>query len=345
MRIAAFSVTALLSLLAGCTTGSPKKAESPFVKPNSLMAEEIENRISNIPYQHREELLMNLQWLAQQGETAIPALLRGLKNDDAKTRSSCAWTLGRIADRRVIPELQKCIYDESETVRLEVARQLLLLGDYSTAPTLIEGLDSERKEVRYLCHEALKSATGRDFGFDHLSEDETARTTAILGWRQWWSDYSGDALFAQNYAREHGLQALAAPMAEPAVPGDSGPGEGKREVLLVPDQKPSNENAAPAPKAQNNEQGAAGNGTAGPESGANPVAEPESAEGNRSEPLPGETKTVEPRGEEHQEVSFPAQGGAKPKVSPGGSGETVVTPVPVGVIPPPSETAPAGGRR
>lgn len=218
MRIAALSVSALLCVLGSCGTAAPVKSDSPYIAPNSLMADEIESRIQNIPYQHREELLLNMQWLSQQGEQAIPALLQGLRSEDAKTRSSCAWTLGRIADRRVIPELQKCATDKSETVRLEVARQLVLLGDYSTAPTLIEGLDSDKKEVRYLCHEALKSATGRDFGYDHLSEDSSARATAALGWRQWWSEYSGDPFFAQNYAKQHGLQGLATPMGETKQP-------------------------------------------------------------------------------------------------------------------------------
>lgn len=217
MRIAALTVSALLCVLAGCGTTAPVQQDSPYVSPNSLMAEEINTRIENIPYQHREELLLSMMWLAQQGEQAIPALIKGLDSDNPKTRSSCVWTLGRLADRRVIPNLQRCVNDESETVRLEVARQLVLLGDYSTAPTLIEGLDSDKTEVRYLCHEALKSATGRDFGYDHLSDDVAARTTSVFGWRQWWSEYSGDPFFAQNYAKEHGLQGLAVPMGETKI--------------------------------------------------------------------------------------------------------------------------------
>lgn len=249
MRIAAFSLPALLCVLAGCGSSAPVKTESPFIAPNSLMADEIDSRIENIPYQHREELLLSLQWLSQQGEQAIPALLQGLSSTDAKTRSSCAWTLGRIGDRRVIPQLQKCTNDESETVRLEIARQLLMMGDYTTAPTLIEGLDSDRKEVRYLCHEALKSATGRDFGYDHLSEDAHARATAAYGWRTWWSEYCGDPFFAQNYARQHGLQGLAAPMGEVKNPPATTP-NGQDNKGTPPNQVPMDtpKVEAPAPK-------------------------------------------------------------------------------------------------
>ena len=213
MRIAALSVSALLLVFGGCaSTGG---VDSPYVKPNSLMAEEIESRVQQIPYQHRDELLQNLMWLAQTGETTIPTLLRGLGNQDPKVRSSCAWVLGRIHDRRTIPQLEASMKDANETVRLEVARTLVGMGDLQPASMLIEGLDSDRKEVRYLCHEALKSATGRDFGYDHLSENETQRRTAVLGWRQWWSEFSGDKFFATTYQDKYHLgQTPASPMGE-----------------------------------------------------------------------------------------------------------------------------------
>ncbi|MEI6129178.1 MAG: hypothetical protein WCR59_03850, partial [Planctomycetota bacterium] len=97
MRIASFSVSALLFVFAGCATSTADT--STFSKPNSLMAEEIESRVTQIPYQHRDELLTNLMWLSQTGESTIPSLLRGLPSEDAKVRSSCAWVLGRIHDR------------------------------------------------------------------------------------------------------------------------------------------------------------------------------------------------------------------------------------------------------
>ena len=192
--------------------------QSPFAQPNSLMAGEIENRVQQIPFQHREELLQNLMWLAQTGETTIPALLRGLDSDSPKVRSSSAWVLGRIADRRVIPYLQPMTKDDNETVRLEAARTLVLLGDLDQSPQLIEGLDSGKKEVRYLCHEALKAATGRDFGYDHLSENQMQRQLAVLNWRQWWGEYSGDTFFAQSYEQRNQLN-VAAPMGETQMRG------------------------------------------------------------------------------------------------------------------------------
>jgi hypothetical protein len=214
MRIAAFSAT-LLFAFAACTTTETKSSGSPYQQPNALMAGEITRRVEQIPYQHREELLQSLMWLAQTGEQTIPALLAGLHHENPKVRSSCAWVLGRIGDRRVIPDLQQVMKDDEPTVRMEGARTLVLLGDLNWSPTLIEGLDSDRKEVRYLCHEALKSATGHDFGYDHLNENKDQMMVSVLRWRQWWSEYAGDPFFASSYQQKNHIEAQPAqPMGE-----------------------------------------------------------------------------------------------------------------------------------
>lgn len=213
-RLVLFSL-ALLPLSA-CGGGS-----SPYVRPNDLMASEIENRVMQIPFQHREELFQNLLWLAQSGEQVIPDLLAGLRHNNAKVRSSCAWVLGRIGDRRTIPDLQGITKDANATVRLEVARTLVVMGDIKQSPTLIEGLDSDRTEIRFMCNETLKDSTGRDFGFDHLSEDLMARRSSVLQWRTWWSELSGDSFFASAYAAENGLN--QSPEGTPAAPmGETG---------------------------------------------------------------------------------------------------------------------------
>lgn len=214
MKIAALTTSVLLFAFAACsTTSSSESVDTTYGKPNSIVTSEIENRVAEIPFQHRDELLENLLWLAETGEPAIPSLLKGMENSEPKVRSSCAWVLGRIGDRRVIDDLRNHASDSTEAVRLEVCRTLVLLGDLQQAPTLIEGLDSDRREVRYMCHEALKTATGRDFGYDHLTLDVSNRRTAVLSWRKWWSDYSGDSFFASNYATRYQLNENAAPAA------------------------------------------------------------------------------------------------------------------------------------
>lgn len=234
MRIAAFGATLLITFAACSTTPAPAP-ESVYQQPNSLMADEISRRVEQIPYQHREELLQNLLWLAQTGEQTIPALLDGLRHENPKVRSSCAWVLGRVADRRTIPDLQQAMQDADPTVKMECARTLVLLGDLVWSPTLIEGLDSDRREVRYLCHEALKTATGHDFGYDHLNENKDQMLVSVLRWRQWWSEYSGDGFFAQSYQQKHNLQAQPAqPMGE-TQPKAAGPETANPPANQAPD--------------------------------------------------------------------------------------------------------------
>lgn len=204
----------LLFTLASC--GTVARQDLPFTEPNALMGEEIRQRVADIRYQHREELFNSLVWLAQTGEQAIPALLEGLDDQEPKVRSNCAWVLAQIGDRRVIPYLQTKVDDDSESVRLEVARTLVLLGDLSQSPQLIEGLDSPKVQVRYLCHEALKTATGRDFDYDHLTDDKLARAQSVFRWREWWGNQSDDPFFASAYAQANGLRVESA--ARPAAP-------------------------------------------------------------------------------------------------------------------------------
>ena len=65
-----------------------------------------------------------------------------------------------------------------------------------------------------MCHEALKTATGHDFGYDHLGQNQQDTQLAVLRWRQWWGEYSGDAVFAKSYEQAHGLDSVAAPAGE-----------------------------------------------------------------------------------------------------------------------------------
>ena len=271
MRIAAFGATVLFAFAACSTTDS---SESPYQQPTSLMAGVITRRMEQIPYQHRDELLQNLLWMAQTGEQTIPALLEGLQHESAKVRSSSAWVLGRLRDRRTIPNLQNAMRDSDPTVRMECARTLVLLGDLTWSPNLIEGLDSDRKEVRYMCHEALKAATGHDFGYDHLNQNVADLRQSVLRWRQWWSDYSGDGFFAQSYQQKYELQAQpATPMGE-QKPMDQGP------LPVSPEPTPGN--PVPSPEMPQGTGTGAGTGSttepssnpSGNPSGSQPSARP-----------------------------------------------------------------------
>jgi hypothetical protein len=214
---------ALIVSLAGCSTTGP--APHPYAMPNSLMRREIQSRISNFDFLHGQDLLNTMLWLqTKAGETAIVDLLGVLDHASPKVRCSAIWILGRIRDRRVIPDLRPLVSDKHAVVRLEAARSLVALGDLKYVTILIEGLDSDKPAVRYNCHMALKDNTKKDFGYDHLEDDDTLRRTTVLKWREWWARQSSDPWFAASYAREHGLpsasldQVSALPTGETKTP-------------------------------------------------------------------------------------------------------------------------------
>ena len=223
MRLIA--LTGIVLSLSACATVEEKS--HPFAEANSLVRQEIQARIANIPFQHRQELLNNLLWLATRGgEPAIPDLLTALQHAEPKVRSSAAWVLGRLRDRRVVANLRPLVMDENHSVRFEAARSLTLMGDMQHATMLIEGLDSDKVPVRYNCHMALRDATGRDFQYDHLEDDVATRRVAVLRWREWWGQQIAAPNFAKNYATMHKLTTpAAAPVpATPLVETTTAPG-------------------------------------------------------------------------------------------------------------------------
>jgi hypothetical protein len=252
-----FATPVLCLGLVACATTSTGE-DSTFMKPNDLMGREIEDRITQIPFQHREELFNNLLWLAQTGEQAIPGLLEGLRHENPKVRSNCIWVLGRMRDRRTMGAMQPLTKDPVETVRLEAARTLVLMGDVQHVPELLRGLESNQIQVRYLCHEALKSSTGRDFAYDHLTDNQKARREAIYRWRQWWGQQTGDPFYAQSYATQNGIdpRASAEPQwspgeVPPAPDGEMAPPDDTGVIVTQPPADQPMPAPLPAPMPQN----------------------------------------------------------------------------------------------
>lgn len=323
MRIAA--TAALLFALASCST--TEHTVSPYQQPNALMETEINQRIDQIPFQHREELVQNLLWLSQTGEQTIPALLKGLKHENAKVRSSCCWVLGRLRDRRTVNDLRSLVSDDQTRVRLEAARTLVLMGDLDQSPSLIEGLDSERKEVRYMCHEALKSATGHDFGYDHLNENQRDMQMAVLRWRQWWGEYGGDTFFASNYEQAHGLNNVAAPGGETKLEDQSAP-QSQESSSNESSTNESGESGSSTEAGQSNEAGQSSEGGQSTETG--------TASGSATEVGASEIPATIESGTENSTNATSTESGTGSQ-SPTTTEVPVVVPV---VTPPPTGSSP-----
>lgn len=187
------SRAALVAIAAGCAS-TPK---TPFEAPTQHMRQEIERKISEIPFTREWERINALDWLTRCGESAFNPLIAALDSSDSDIRAGAANVLGRSLDRRLIPYLSKRADDADPRVRYEFARSLLRLGDWSKVPALISGLRDESEYARALCNDALRQYTKADFGFQPGAPKEQ-REEPIRKWENWWNARTKDAFFGKD---------------------------------------------------------------------------------------------------------------------------------------------------
>jgi HEAT repeat protein len=188
IRNTAKFVTAFLgaALLSACSSSKPAaESENEYAEVSSPVARaRLEARVDNIKYQRGVVLVTNLERIAVYGEAAIPPCLKGLKSEEPMVRMGCIWVLGRVGDRRVIPELTKALADDVDYVRYESAAALGAMGSKAGYAVLVSGLENERVDFRYRCIEALKEFTGQDQGFSH-NGSAAERADGVQRWNAW----------------------------------------------------------------------------------------------------------------------------------------------------------------
>ncbi len=104
-----------LVMATGCVTTTDADVSRP--RDDVILRGEIERRVAEIPYMHGAELLSNLERLADIGDPAAPQLVAALDSPQWLTRTSAAWTLGVMGDRRNIPALRELLDDRVPGVR------------------------------------------------------------------------------------------------------------------------------------------------------------------------------------------------------------------------------------
>ena len=102
--------------------------------------------------------------LAALGPSAVPALIRALRDSDLRVRCVAAWALGELGDRRAVEPLIAALKDEWEVVRRIAAEVLGKLGDARAVEPLKELLGDEQDFVRAAAAEALKRLRGKSEG-------------------------------------------------------------------------------------------------------------------------------------------------------------------------------------
>lgn len=189
-------ITALL--LAACS--SPKRVDvvssERWIQPSPVLSEQLANEAERLPWTRDIERLELIRWFAGVGEPAFPTLLELVADERDDVSAAALSALGATGDKRLVKYIHEADFraeSRSFDLRLEHARTLLRLGDWSEVPVLIEGLEDERLLTRALSAQALREATHQDFQFEPKA-DALSRELAVERWKRWWLSYSGDPL-------------------------------------------------------------------------------------------------------------------------------------------------------
>lgn len=115
-----------------------EKDESPIVRDNAAFA------------------------LGEIGDTsAIPYLIKALKDKDEWVRKSAIKALGILKAKEAIPALIELVNDSSQTVRKSLARTLGQIGDKDIEPYLVKLYNDESIVVKKQAEESLKKIIGK----------------------------------------------------------------------------------------------------------------------------------------------------------------------------------------
>jgi len=198
-------LASVLPLVAwGCvTTGMARNHhdadDSPWLRPSPYLELKLEENAQRLPWTHGAERVELVRWFAGAGEPAYETLLMLASDSRSDVAGSALAALGSTRDERLVPYVRELSWSGNvpRTLRLERARALLMLGDWSEIPMLIDALGSDDLAVRALSGHALYRATGERRGFDPRAEPEV-RAESVERWRSWWSERQAEGILASG---------------------------------------------------------------------------------------------------------------------------------------------------
>lgn len=184
-------------LATGCAS-TPEAAAptSQWLQPSPILQQKIDSEAQRLPWTRGVELMEQIRWFTSIGEPAYATLLELAGDNRDHVAAAALASLGATGDERLVPYVQAIEWSDDRTpeLKLERARTLVRLGDWSEIPTLIEGLESDSSFTRTLCSEALVAATSESMGYDPKAE-RNERETAVARWKRWWLR-RGDGILA-----------------------------------------------------------------------------------------------------------------------------------------------------
>ncbi len=193
----ALAVASCASTQGSAPVGAMGNVESSFLEASPALARDIEIKALEVSQMRSDDDFIRLSdWFQSVGESAYPKLLEMAQSSDDM---QCTFALSVIAarrDARLLEPLREAAPMSSianQKHRYEMARALLMLGDQSGVPILIDGLESPHPRARAQASKALSRGTNSGIGFNALGTDEE-RAESVAAWRAWWNGMEQDQL-------------------------------------------------------------------------------------------------------------------------------------------------------
>jgi hypothetical protein len=181
--------------LSGCVTstegGQPLREDvshSTWLAPSPVLRDQIAQQLERLPWTHGAERVEQIRWLAGVGEAGYEQILPICLDPRPDVAGAALAALGATGDKRLVVPIRELAWPSDASMdkglRLERARALVRLGDWSQLTALVDGLQDEEYWTRAWCSQALREATKRSFDYDPKGEAD-ARAQAVARWREW----------------------------------------------------------------------------------------------------------------------------------------------------------------
>ena len=173
------------------------EAEITWLEPSPSLARDIELRSMEVSQMAAQDDFVRLSdWFQSVGEPAYPKLLEMAGSTDDRQRTFSLSVIAAQRDPRILAPLLETVPMSSipkQQHRYEMARALLMLGDKSGVPILIDGLESPSRGARAQSITALNRGTNAGIKYNAAASAEE-RAESVAAWRQWWSEMEQDTL-------------------------------------------------------------------------------------------------------------------------------------------------------
>lgn len=170
---------------------------SDLLQPN----EEVATLISVKSYEVQairsgDDWVRLFEWFQNQGERAYPKLLEMSAGSHTGAAEFAMSVIAARGDSRLLPYFSLNVPEpnpEAANLYMGYHRAKLAMGDTTSTPVLIDGMEASNPKKRAMAYRALELATHNDIDFDATGTPE-ARAESIQAWRDWYEARLNDPL-------------------------------------------------------------------------------------------------------------------------------------------------------